>query len=77
MSDVLIRGISPRIHSRIQKLAKAQNLSINQMMLKLIETAFERLEAKPEEERRREEAFRHMERFFTEFRHYKEEKPGK
>lgn len=44
MSDVLIRGISPLIYQRIQRFAKEENLSINQMFLRLITSAVEESE---------------------------------
>lgn len=58
MSDVLIRGIPPRMHSRIQKLAQSENLSVNQAFLKLVASALEQLEKQEDEEERRREAFR-------------------
>ena len=57
MGDVLIRGLSSRVRSRIQKLAKSENLSVNQVFLKLISLSVERLEKEEEEEERRKEAF--------------------
>ena len=43
MSDILVRGIPKRIHEQLRRLAKSHNLSVNQVMLKLIHYELERL----------------------------------
>ncbi|OGW84459.1 MAG: hypothetical protein A3C35_02920 [Omnitrophica bacterium RIFCSPHIGHO2_02_FULL_46_11] len=57
MSDVLIRGISRPIHIRIQKFAQSRNLSVNQMLIELIERAVKNFEEVEEQEKSRQEAF--------------------
>ena len=57
MSDILIRGLSARTHQTIQRLARLQNLSVNQALLQLIATALEKAEEEKKENRRREGAF--------------------
>lgn len=57
MKDVLVRGLPEKIHERLQSLAKAENLSLNQALLKLISAALEEMESKREAERDRAEAY--------------------
>ncbi len=57
MGDMLIRGLSKRIHERIQKLAKSRNASVNQTVLKMIHDDLERMDKGIDEEERRARAF--------------------
>ena len=57
MKDVLVRGLPAKIHERLQNLAKAENLSLNQALLKLIIAALEEIDSKREAERERAEAY--------------------
>lgn len=68
MSNVLIRGIPARIHEQIQKMAKTQNLSVNQTFIKLVCVALEQMENKAEEEERRAQVFERIERLREEIR---------
>lgn len=55
MSDVLIRGIPPRVHRQIQRLAEADNLSLNQYLVRqLVEMVKKNGEEEAEEERRKD-----------------------
>ncbi|HXV27923.1 MAG TPA: hypothetical protein VD913_03065, partial [bacterium] len=60
MSNLLIRGLQPRIRREIQKLAEAENLSINQEVLRLIAWALEQAEKQRVMEEERAEAFRRI-----------------
>lgn len=62
MSDVLVRGIPKHIHDRVQKLAKSQNLSINQALIRLLIAALEHMEESTGEEKRRAQALKRLER---------------
>ncbi len=62
MSDVLVRGIPKRIHDKVQKLAKSQNLSINQALIRLLIAALEHAEEGTGEEKRRVQVFRRLAR---------------
>ncbi len=57
MSDILVRGLPTRVHQKIQRLARRQNLSLNQAVLQLIATALEKAEKEKEEKERRKGAF--------------------
>ena len=61
MSNVLIRGLPEKAHQKIKRLAKQDNLSLNQAIVRLIVEALEELEKKREREDRRAEAFRRIE----------------
>ena len=66
MSAILIRGLSPAIRRRIQKLAFHENLSLNQAVIQLLKTALERMEKREEEEQRRKEVFERIEKLRAE-----------
>jgi plasmid stability protein len=60
VSNLLIRGLSDGVRRKIQRLAAAENLSINQEVIRLIVMALEQAEGKKEMEERRAEAFRRI-----------------
>lgn len=62
MSNILIRGIPKPIHVQVQRLAKSNNLSVNQALLQLIRTALEQTQRKNEEEEQRANAFNRLQR---------------
>ena len=62
MSNVLVRGIPEKVRRRIDKMARQENLSSNQLMVRLITQAIEKADLEREEEERRSEAFRGIER---------------
>ena len=66
MSALLIRGLAPQVHRQIQRLAKKENLSLNQAMLQLLKTALELKEEKDEEEQRRNGVFERIEKLRAE-----------
>ncbi len=68
MKDVLVRGLSPRIHRQIQKWAEARNLSVNQALVQLIVKALEHLEEGDEREKERAEVFKRVRRLREEIR---------
>ena len=68
MSAILIRGLSPAIRRRIQKLASEENLSLNQAVLQLLKTAIVQKEEKDEAESRRKEVFERIEKLREEIR---------
>ena len=57
MSDVLVRGLPRTVHIKIQKLAASENLSVNQVFIRLIDQALRQKEGEESEEIRRAEAF--------------------
>lgn len=61
MSDLLIRGLSREVHRQIQKIAEEENLSVNQLLVRLLVHAVRRTQEKKEEQGRRREAFRRLE----------------
>ena len=68
MNAILVRGLPQAVRKRIQKLASAENLSVNQAVIRLLATALERLDEDQEEERRRKEAFDGIRKLRLEFR---------
>lgn len=55
MGNMLIRGIPPRVHREIQRLAEEENLSVNLFLVqRLIEMVKKNGAEKAEEERRKE-----------------------
>ncbi len=60
MSNLLIRGLPPKVHQKIQRLAIVENLSVNQEVIRLIAMALEQAEKDREIEERRAEAFRRI-----------------
>lgn len=68
MSAMIIRGLSKRIHQRIQKLAKSRNTSINQTLLRIIHDEIDRIEGRVNEEERRAQAFERMKQLRDEIR---------
>ncbi len=60
MSNLLIRGLPPRVHQKIQKLAVVENLSVNQEVIRLISMALEQAETEKEREARRRDAFQRI-----------------
>lgn len=60
MSNILIRGVPPKIHREIQRRAAAQNLSVNQLLIRVIENDLKRGESEKEKEARRKEVFRRI-----------------
>lgn len=60
MNNVLVRGLSPHVYQRIQSMAKEENLSMNQMFLRLIASSVEKSEAEKEKDERQKEAFRRI-----------------
>ena len=68
MSNILVRGIAKPIHVRIQKFAESRNLSINQLLIQLIEKSVRNLEEAEEREKERAEVFERSERLREEMR---------
>ena len=57
MSNVLVRGLPLKVHRQIQRLAEEQNLSSNQLIIKLLVQATKRANEEQEEEVTRENVF--------------------
>lgn len=66
--NILIRGLSKRIHDRIQKLAKARNASVNQTLVRLIEDEIERQNGEIDQEQRHRRAFERIDQLREELR---------
>lgn len=60
MSDVLVRGLTPRVHKQIQQFAESQNLSVNQVLVQFIREAVEEMEKRRKKEKGGQEAFRRI-----------------
>jgi len=60
MSDLLIRGLPQSIHREIRELAKEQELSINQLLIRLIRQAIDYAEMKKDRKERQEKAFQRI-----------------
>ena len=58
MNDaLLIRGLKKNVRQQLQKLAMRRNLSLNQMVIQIIEHSLQNLEDDHEMERRRKNVF--------------------
>ena len=60
MSDILIRGVSQRIHHEIQRRAASENLSVNQLLIRMIETGLKRVGSEEEKEARQKKIFQRI-----------------
>ncbi len=63
MSNILVRGLPPKIHRKIQILAEEGNQSINQIMIQLVTWAVEKKADGQRAEDKRAEAFRRIREF--------------
>jgi len=61
MSDLLIRGLSPRTKKEMEEMAREEDLSLNQLAVRLLRQAIDQQNEKEEEEQRHREAFRRLE----------------
>jgi len=52
MRNVLVRGLPEEVHRQFEKIAESQNLSVNQLMVRLLIEGMKR--SKAEEEKRKE-----------------------
>lgn len=71
--DILLRGIPKGIKEKIKKMAVRRNLSLNQMMLRIIEDQLEIAEQEEKNKKKWERAFRDVDVIREELR----EKYGK
>ena len=62
MNAILVRGLPQAVRKRIQKLASAENLSLNQAVIRLLMAALKRLNEDRQEGLRRQEVFERIER---------------
>ena len=60
MSNLLVRGISPIVYRKIQKMAQKENLSMNQAIIRLIASGLEGVETEEEREKQLRETFRRL-----------------
>lgn len=60
MSDILIRGVPPRMHREIQRKAASQNLSVNQLIIHWFKTKLEQEESEEEKQARLKEVFQRI-----------------
>ena len=70
MSDLLIRGLPARARLQLQRLAKARNLSLNQITLEILVEALKKWETHEERWKRHVEAIDQIRAFRK--KHYKE-----
>ncbi len=57
MSNVLVRGIPPRLHREIQRWAETENLSVNQLFIKLALEAVEARKKTDQEDEEKKDVF--------------------
>lgn len=60
MSDILVRGVSPKIHRELRKLAEARNLSLNQAMIHWLHRIVEDENGHKEKDEERAKTFRRI-----------------
>lgn len=60
MSDMLIRGLPPTARRSIEEIAHEENLSLNQIVIRLIQEAIEQKRKAEEDEEQREKVFRRL-----------------
>ena len=60
MKDFLIRGVPPWVHQRLQKVAEEENLSMNQLLIRILQEGLEIEKRKMEKEKREKEAFHRL-----------------
>ena len=60
MSNLLVRGLPQNIHQRIQEIAESENLSVNQLLVRLLIEAVRAEEKEEEEAEKRRKAFRRL-----------------
>lgn len=60
MSDLLIRGLPPRTKKEMEEIAKEEDLSLNQLVVRLLRQAIDQKYEKEEEAERHREAFRRL-----------------
>ena len=60
MCDILVRGVSERVRTRIQKIANSKNLSMNQILLQTINGLAEEGDKEKEELQRHREAMKRL-----------------
>ena len=58
--DILVRGVPDNLHREIREFATRENLSVNQVLLRLLQKAVERSEKENEEQKRRDKAFKRL-----------------
>ena len=63
MESMIIRGLPPKARFKIQRMARSENLSINQLVIRLLVGAIQQSEKEEEKGDGRTEAFRRLEEF--------------
>ena len=58
MNTMLVRGIPPKIRREIQQMADAENLSVNQLLIRMIKEAVEASKKQKGIEELREQIYR-------------------
>lgn len=60
MADIILRGLAKQTHSKIQRMARSENLSMNQMVARLLLKAIAVTEKEREKEKERTDVFRRI-----------------
>ena len=60
MSDMLIRGLPPRTKKEMEEMAGEEDLSLNQLAVRLLQQAIDQKRKAEEEETEREKVFRRL-----------------
>lgn len=60
MWDVLVRGVSERTRVKVQRIARFENLSVNQVIIQFIKEGAEREEKQKDDLRRHAEAMKRL-----------------
>ena len=69
MSDVLVRGLPRAVHVKIQKLAASENLSVNQVLIRLIDEGLKNKKKDETEEAEHAFLFRQIRELREEMHH--------
>ena len=63
IKSMIIRGLPPKTRFKIQRMARSENLSMNQMIVRLLLQAVAHSEREKDEKAIRSEAFRRLDEF--------------
>ena len=58
--NILVRGLSRKMHAKIQKLAKEEDLSVNQEVMRMLNIAIEKKEIQSMKRKKNSEAFKRL-----------------
>lgn len=68
MANVLVRGLPEPVHRQIEKIAKEENLSVNQMMVQLLRIGVKREAEKRKKDEEQLDVYQRIEKLREEIR---------